>query len=59
MPDVKYSMTTPGPTFSGTSDRPTDFLPTLGAVFRANEKFTVGIAALGTAGKSDRSHVVL
>jgi long-chain fatty acid transport protein len=50
MPDVKYSMTTPGPSFGGTSDRPTDYLPTLGAVFRAQDKLTVGIAALGTAG---------
>jgi long-chain fatty acid transport protein len=50
MPDVKYSMTTPDPSFSGTSDRPTDFLPTLGAVFRPSEKLTAGIAALGTAG---------
>jgi long-chain fatty acid transport protein len=50
MPDVKYSMSTPGPSASGTSDRPTDFLPTLGAVFRTNDQLTVGIAALGTAG---------
>src|SRR5512145_1432798 len=40
MPAVEYSMTTPGPSFTGTSDRPTDFLPTVGAVFRASENLT-------------------
>jgi long-chain fatty acid transport protein len=32
------------------SDRPTDFLPTLAAVFRLQDKLTLGVAALGTAG---------
>ncbi len=47
MPSVKYSMTgAPG----GTSDRPTDFLPTLGGVYRVQDQLTLGFAALGTAG---------
>ena len=50
MPDVKYSMTTPGPTFSGSSDRPTDYLPTLAGVYRFQDQLTFGFAALGTAG---------
>lgn len=45
-PTVKYDVGGQG----ATSSRPTDFLPTLAAVFRANEQVTVGIAALGTAG---------
>ncbi len=32
------------------SDRPTDFIPTLAAVYRAQDKLTLGVAALGTAG---------
>jgi long-chain fatty acid transport protein len=50
MPSVKYTMQTPGPTMSGSSDRPTDFLPTLGGVLRVQEQLTLGFAALGTAG---------
>jgi long-chain fatty acid transport protein len=49
-PDVKYKMVTPGPTMSGSSDRPTDLLPTLGGVFRLQDQLTLGFAALGTAG---------
>jgi long-chain fatty acid transport protein len=49
-PTVKYSMSTPGPTISGSSDRPTDFLPTLGGVYRLQDQVTLGFAALGTAG---------
>jgi len=48
MPSVKY--TAGQGTMSDTSSRPTDFLPTLAAAFRANDQFTVGVAALGTAG---------
>ena len=50
MPDVKYAMSTPGPSFSGTSGRPTDVLPTLTGVYRVQNQFTLGFAALGTAG---------
>ena len=50
VPTVKYTMSTPGPTFSGTSDRPTDFLPTVGGVYRVQDQLTLGFAALGTAG---------
>jgi len=50
IPTVKYTMSTPGPTFSGTSDRPTDFLPTVGGVYRVQDQLTLGFAALGTAG---------
>jgi long-chain fatty acid transport protein len=50
MPDVKYSMTTPGPSFSGSSDRPTDVLPTLAGIYRVQDQLTLGFAALGTAG---------
>jgi len=50
MPDVKYSMSTPGPSFGGSSDRPTDFLPTLAGVYRVQDELTLGFAALGTAG---------
>jgi long-chain fatty acid transport protein len=32
------------------SDRPTDFLPTLAAVYKLQDRYTVGVAALGTAG---------
>jgi long-chain fatty acid transport protein len=49
-PTVKYSMTTPGPSFSGSSDRPTDFLPTLSGVYKLQDQLTLGFAALGTAG---------
>ncbi len=48
MPSVKYDIANGA--MSGTSSRPTDFLPTLAAAFRANEAITVGVAALGTAG---------
>lgn len=50
MPDVKYKMATPGPTLSGSSDRPADVLPTIGGVYRAHEQVTLGFAVLGTAG---------
>jgi len=45
-PTVKYDIGGQG----ATSSRPTDFLPTLAAAFRANDAITVGVAALGTAG---------
>jgi long-chain fatty acid transport protein len=48
MPSVKYDAG--NGMFSDTSSRATDFLPTLAAAFRANDAFTVGVAALGTAG---------
>jgi long-chain fatty acid transport protein len=54
MPSVKYdaqwSMGGPPASASQNSDRATDFLPTLGAVFRVQDKLTLGVAALGTAG---------
>ena len=50
MPDVKYSLSTPGPSFSGSSDRPTDVLPTITGIYRVQDQFTLGFAALGTAG---------
>jgi long-chain fatty acid transport protein len=49
-PNVKYSLATPGPSFGGTSGRPTDFLPTLAGVYRVEDRLTLGFAALGTAG---------
>jgi long-chain fatty acid transport protein len=33
-----------------TSSRGTDFLPTIGAIFRANDQLTAGVAVLGTSG---------
>jgi long-chain fatty acid transport protein len=45
-PTVKYDIGGQG----ATSSRPTDFLPTLAAAFRANDQFTIGVSALGTAG---------
>ncbi len=54
MPTVKYdaqwSMGGPPASVSQESDRPTDVLPTLAAVFRLQDKLTLGLAALGTAG---------
>jgi long-chain fatty acid transport protein len=55
MPTVKYTATyTPNGTnlfqAGQTSDRPTDWLPTLGAVFRVTPDLTLGVAALGTNG---------
>src|SRR5512139_3270676 len=55
MPDVKYTATyTPDGTnlFNAdqSSERPTDWLPTLGAVFRVNDQLTLAVAALGTNG---------
>jgi long-chain fatty acid transport protein len=50
MPTVKYTMGTPLGSPSGTSDRPTDFLPTLGGVYRVQDQVALGFAALGTAG---------
>ena len=55
MPDVKYTATyTPDGTnlFNAdqSSERPTDWLPTLGAVFRLSPDLTLAVAALGTAG---------
>lgn len=32
------------------SDRPVDFIPTLATVYRASDRLSVGVAALGTAG---------
>lgn len=48
MPSVEYSTAPGGP--AGSSDRPTDFLPTLGGVYRVQDQLTLGFAALGTAG---------
>jgi len=56
MPTVDYDATwqvppMPGPAAaSQESDRPTDLLPTLATVFRVQDRLTVGLAALGTAG---------
>ena len=55
MPDVKYTATyTPDGVrlFNAgqSSQRPTDWLPTLGAVFRLTPDLTLAVAALGTAG---------
>lgn len=50
MPSVEYTMATPGPTLTGESDRPTDFLPTFGGVYRVQDQLNLGFAALGTAG---------
>ncbi len=49
-PNVKYSASGAASGSSLGSDRPIDFIPTLGAVYRTTEKLTVGVAALGTAG---------
>ncbi len=50
-PTSSTSMTTPGPSASaGSSDRPTDYLPTLAGVYRFQDQLTFGFAALGTAG---------
>jgi long-chain fatty acid transport protein len=48
--DAQWSMGGPPANASQESDRPTDFLPTIGAVFRAQDRLTIGLAALGTAG---------
>src|SRR6266511_2159557 len=54
MPSVKYkadwSMGAPPVTASQSSDRPTDMLPTVAAVYKLQDRYTVGLAALGTAG---------
>ncbi|HEX9400420.1 MAG TPA: outer membrane protein transport protein [Anaeromyxobacter sp.] len=54
MPSVKYkadwSMGAPPVTASQSSDRPTDMLPTLAAVYKLQDRYTVGLAVLGTAG---------
>jgi long-chain fatty acid transport protein len=57
MPTVEYTanwdvspMGGPSGTAGQSSDRPTDFLPTLGAIYRVQDKLTVGVAALGIAG---------
>lgn len=55
MPTVKFDATyTPDGVnmykAGETSDRPTDWLPTVGAVFRLTPDLTLGVAALGTAG---------
>ncbi len=54
-PSVKFDATwTPDGanmfTASQSSDRPTDFIPTLAAVYRVADRMTLGFAALGTAG---------
>jgi long-chain fatty acid transport protein len=53
-PSVKYtanwSMGGPPAAAGQSSDRPTDFLPTLATVFKVQDDLTVGVAALGTAG---------
>jgi long-chain fatty acid transport protein len=55
MPTVEYSAqwTPDGANFfqaGQESDRPTDFLPTIAAIYRVQDKVTVGVAALGIAG---------
>lgn len=55
MPSVEYDATwTPdGASLfraSQESERPTDLLPTIAAVYRVEDRLTVGVAALGTAG---------
>lgn len=55
MPSVEYDAvwTPDGSTLMNAgqeSDRPTDFLPTLATVYRVQDRLTVGLAALGTAG---------
>jgi long-chain fatty acid transport protein len=53
-PSVKYtanwSMGGPPAASGQSSDRPTDWLPTLAGVYRPADAVTVGLAALGTAG---------
>jgi long-chain fatty acid transport protein len=53
-PTVKYtadwSFGGPPASASQSSDRPTDFLPTIASVFKVQDSLTVGVAALGTAG---------
>ncbi len=55
MPDVKYTATyTPNGTNLFTADqsseRPTDWLPTIGGVYRLSPDLTLAVALLGTAG---------
>jgi long-chain fatty acid transport protein len=54
MPTVEYaaswSMGGPPAAAGQESDRPTDFLPTIGALYRVRDDVTVGLAALGIAG---------
>ncbi len=55
MPSVEYDAvwTPDGSTMmpaSQESDRPTDLLPTIASVYRVQDRLTVGVAALGTAG---------
>jgi long-chain fatty acid transport protein len=50
MPSVKYSMSMPGFSAGQSSDRPTDFLPTVAGVYRVQDQLTLGFAVLGTAG---------
>jgi long-chain fatty acid transport protein len=45
-PTVKYDIGGQG----DTSSRPTDFLPTVGAIFRVQDQLTLGVAVLGTSG---------
>jgi long-chain fatty acid transport protein len=47
-PTVKFDVGNGAMT--GTSSRGTDFLPTVGAVFRVQDQLTLGVAVLGTAG---------
>ncbi|HEX9051920.1 MAG TPA: outer membrane protein transport protein [Anaeromyxobacter sp.] len=50
MPTVKYNATGAASGNTLESNRPTDYIPTLGAVTRVGDRLTVGIAALGMAG---------
>ena len=52
MPSPKYSFSAGGGamTANGSSDRPTDYLPTIAGVFRLQDQLALGFAALGTAG---------
>ena len=50
LPTVSYSASDAGSGNSISSDRPTDFIPTVGAIYKTSDKLTVGVAALGMAG---------
>ena len=50
MPSPSYSAQGAASGSTIDSDRPTDFIPTLGAIYRTTEKVAVGVAAMGTTG---------
>lgn len=49
-PTVKYSANGAASGSTVESDRPMDFIPTLGAVYRTTDRLTLGVAFLGTTG---------